>query len=192
MDAREVGEQLGVRYVMVGSVRKSRDTVRITAELVRAADGKQLWSDKYDLQLEYIFDIQEEMARQIAATIEPELSKVEQQLAARKAPESLDAWDWRARKCDKPASNPARTRLRRTGHRSADQRNEISSFHAAQYGSGQLSRLEARIQINLQIPLILCRVDDARRFRGRLSYEISEKTLDQTSEIPATRSPSTN
>jgi len=63
------------------------------AELVRAADRKQLWSDKYDLQLEYIFDIQEEMARQIAATIEPELSKVEQQLAARKAPESLDAWD---------------------------------------------------------------------------------------------------
>ena len=93
VDAREIGEQLGVRYVMVGSVRKSRDTVRITAELVRAADGKQLWSDKYDLQLEYIFDIQEEMARQIAATIEPELSKVEQQLAARKAPESLDAWD---------------------------------------------------------------------------------------------------
>jgi TolB-like protein/DNA-binding winged helix-turn-helix (wHTH) protein len=93
MDAREIGEQLGVRYVMVGSVRKSRDTVRITAELVRAADRKQLWSDKYDLQLEYIFDIQEEMARQIAATIEPELSKVEQQLAARKAPESLDAWD---------------------------------------------------------------------------------------------------
>jgi TolB-like protein/DNA-binding winged helix-turn-helix (wHTH) protein len=93
VDAREVGELLGVRYVMVGSVRKSRDTVRITAELVRAADGKQLWADKYDLQLEYIFDIQEEMARQIAATIEPELSKVEQQLAARKAPESLDAWD---------------------------------------------------------------------------------------------------
>ena len=93
VDAREIGEQLGVRYVMVGSVRKSRDTVRITAELVRAADSKQLWSDKYDLQLEYIFDIQEEMARQIAATIEPELSKFEQHLATRKAPESLDAWD---------------------------------------------------------------------------------------------------
>jgi TolB-like protein/DNA-binding winged helix-turn-helix (wHTH) protein len=51
VDAREVGEQLGVRYVMVGSVRKNREVVRITAELVRAADGKQLWSDKYDLQL---------------------------------------------------------------------------------------------------------------------------------------------
>ncbi|HEX2633524.1 MAG TPA: winged helix-turn-helix domain-containing protein, partial [Bradyrhizobium sp.] len=60
VDAREIGELLGVRYVMVGSVRKNRDAVRITAELVRAADGKQLWADKYDLQLEYIFDIQEE------------------------------------------------------------------------------------------------------------------------------------
>src|SRR4051794_29086030 len=93
VDAREIGEQLGVRYVMVGSVRKDRQTLRISAELVRAADGKQLWSDNYDLQLENIFDIQEEMARQIAATIEPELSKIEQQLAARKTPESLDAWD---------------------------------------------------------------------------------------------------
>jgi TolB-like protein/DNA-binding winged helix-turn-helix (wHTH) protein/Flp pilus assembly protein TadD len=93
VDAREVGAQLGASYVMSGSVRKSSGTVRITAELARAADGQQLWSDKYDLQLENIFDIQEEMARQIAATIEPELSKVEQQLAARKAPESLDAWD---------------------------------------------------------------------------------------------------
>ena len=93
VDAREVGAQLGVSYVMSGSVRKSSGTVRITAELARAADGKQLWSDKYDFQLENIFDIQEEMARQISATIEPELSKVEQQLAARKAPESLDAWD---------------------------------------------------------------------------------------------------
>jgi TolB-like protein/DNA-binding winged helix-turn-helix (wHTH) protein len=93
VDARAVGDQLGVKYVLLGSVRKNRDAVRITAELVRASDGQQLWSDKYDLQLEYIFDIQDEMARQIAATIEPELSKVEQQLAARKAPESLDAWD---------------------------------------------------------------------------------------------------
>ena len=93
VDAREIGEQLGVKYLVVGSVRKNRDAVRITAELVRTADGEQLWSDTYDLQLEYIFDIQQEMATQIAATIEPELSKVEQKLATRKAPSSLDAWD---------------------------------------------------------------------------------------------------
>ena len=93
LNVGEIGEALGVRYLLVGSVRKGKDAVRITAELVRAADGTQLWSENYDLQLEDIFGIQEEMARQIAATIEPELSRVEQQLAARKQPENLDAWD---------------------------------------------------------------------------------------------------
>src|SRR6185295_4034534 len=63
VDLRTVGEALGVRYVLVGSVRKSREAVRITAELVRAADGTQLWSETYDLSLEDIFGIQEEMAR---------------------------------------------------------------------------------------------------------------------------------
>jgi TolB-like protein/DNA-binding winged helix-turn-helix (wHTH) protein len=119
VDPREVGEQLGVRYVMFGSVRKNREAVGITAELVRARDGKQLWSDKYDLQLEHIFDIQEEMASQIAATIEPELSKVEQQLAARKAPESLDAWDcyqrglWNFWQFTTPGFDSAETYFRR-------------------------------------------------------------------------------
>ena len=93
VDAREVGDQLGVRYLVAGSVRKNREAARITAELVRTADGEQLWSDTYDLQLESIFDVQEEMATQIAATIEPELSKFEQKLAARKPPSNLDAWD---------------------------------------------------------------------------------------------------
>jgi len=93
VDLREVGRALAVRYVLVGSVRKTKDIVRITAELVRAGDGTQLWTETYDLPLEDIFGIQEEMARQIAATIEPELSRVEQQLAARKPPGNLDAWD---------------------------------------------------------------------------------------------------
>jgi TolB-like protein len=120
VDAREIGKELGVKYVLLGSVRKNRDAVRITAELVRAADGEQLWSDKYDLQLEDIFDIQDEMARQIAATIEPELSKVEQQLAARKAPESLDAWDcyqrglWNLWRFTRPGFDSAETYFKRS------------------------------------------------------------------------------
>jgi TolB-like protein/DNA-binding winged helix-turn-helix (wHTH) protein len=93
VDPREVGRLLAVKYLVFGSVRKIPDAVRITAELVRTMDGEQLWSETYDLQLASIFEIQEEMATQIAATIEPELSKVEQKLAARKAPNSLDAWD---------------------------------------------------------------------------------------------------
>ena len=93
VDVRDVGQALGVRYVLVGSVRKFGDHVRITAELIGAADGSQLWAEVYDLDLTDIFDIQDAMAKQIAAVIEPELASVEQEIAARKAPESLDAWD---------------------------------------------------------------------------------------------------
>lgn len=89
----KIGELLGVRYVLAGSVRRADDQVRIAVELVNAVDGTQLWSELYELQIEDIFGVQEEMARQIAATIEPELSKIEQMLSARKNPESLDAWD---------------------------------------------------------------------------------------------------
>jgi TolB-like protein len=91
--AREVGAALGVRYIVQGSVRKIGARVRIAAELVRAEDNTQLWSDVYDLPLPDIFDIQDAMARQIAAVIEPELASVEQEIASRKPPASLDAWD---------------------------------------------------------------------------------------------------
>jgi TolB-like protein/Tfp pilus assembly protein PilF len=93
LEPRQIGEALDVRYVLTGSVRRSEDHVRINVELIRASDGSQLWSELYDLRIEDVFGVQEEMARQIAATIEPELSTIEQQLASRKSPESLDAWD---------------------------------------------------------------------------------------------------
>src|SRR4051794_25107922 len=92
-DVREVGAALGVRYVVEGSVRKIGDDVRITAELVSASDARQLWSEAYEFRLPEIFDVQESMARQIAAVVEPELASVEQELASRKAPANLDAFD---------------------------------------------------------------------------------------------------
>ncbi len=93
VDVRGAGEALGVRYVLIGSVRKLGDHLRITAELVGTSDGSQLWAETYDFRVTDIFAIQNEMAQQIAASIEPELSSIEQQLAARKPPDSLDAWD---------------------------------------------------------------------------------------------------
>ena len=93
IDVRMVGQSLGVRYVLPGSVRRSNDTLKISAELVRSADGVQIWAETYNLPIEDIFDVQEEIARQIAATIEPTISRIEQQLAANKRPENLDAWD---------------------------------------------------------------------------------------------------
>src|SRR5215207_5185967 len=93
VDARALGAALGVRYLVEGSVRRHGERVRITAGLVAAETGTQLWSEVYDLHLADIFDIQDAMAKQIAAVIEPELASHEQEIAHRKAPESLDAWD---------------------------------------------------------------------------------------------------
>jgi TolB-like protein len=93
VDPREVGRQLAVTYLVLGSVRKHRDAVNIAAELVRTSDGRQLWSESYNFRVDSVFDIQEEMATQITATIEPELSKIEQKLSGRKTPNSLNAWD---------------------------------------------------------------------------------------------------
>jgi tetratricopeptide (TPR) repeat protein len=93
VDPREIGAALGVRYLVKGSVRKMGERVRITAELVSAEDGSQLWSEVHDIALADIFDIQDAMAKQVAAVIEPELATIEREIAARKPPQNLDAWD---------------------------------------------------------------------------------------------------
>ena len=81
VDARALGAALGVRYLVEGSVRRHGERVRITAGLVAAETGTQLWSEVYDLHLADIFDIQDAMAKQIAAVIEPELASHEQEIA---------------------------------------------------------------------------------------------------------------
>jgi TolB-like protein/DNA-binding winged helix-turn-helix (wHTH) protein len=93
MDARTIGAALGVRYLVQGSVRKMGEHVRITAELAKAEDGSHLWSEAYEFDLADIFDVQDAMAKQIAAVIEPEVGSVEREAAARKPPQNLDAWD---------------------------------------------------------------------------------------------------
>ncbi|HEX2726705.1 MAG TPA: winged helix-turn-helix domain-containing protein [Beijerinckiaceae bacterium] len=93
VDPRELGAALGVRYLVQGTVQKSGDHVRIGAELVSAGDGSLLWSELYEMDLQDIFEIQNAMAQQIAAVIEPELGSVERLLASRKVPTNLNAWD---------------------------------------------------------------------------------------------------
>ena len=92
-DMRQVGRELGVRHIVEGSVRRSGDRIRISAQLIDASDGNHVWAERYDRNLADVFQLQDEMALTIAAAIEPELSKAEQERARRKPPESLDAWD---------------------------------------------------------------------------------------------------
>jgi adenylate cyclase len=93
VDIKQVGRELGVRYVLEGSVRKGRDRTRITAQLIDAISGAHVWADRYDRDLSDIFAVQDEITSSVAGTIEPALAEAEQQRALRKPPDSLDAWE---------------------------------------------------------------------------------------------------
>ena len=90
---RQVAEELGVGYVVEGSVRKSGDRVRITAQLNDVAAGSHIWAERYDRNLADVFTVQDEITEAIVAAIEPQLYCAENFRAQRKPPESLDAWD---------------------------------------------------------------------------------------------------
>ncbi len=90
---KQVAEELGVRYVLEGSVRKAGDRVRITAQLIDATTGRHVWAERYDRSLDDIFALQDEMTQTIVGAVEPELSAAERERAANKPPESLDAWE---------------------------------------------------------------------------------------------------
>jgi adenylate cyclase len=93
VDTKQVGRELGVRYVLEGSVRKAANRVRITAQLIEAASGNHLWAERYDRNLADIFGVQDEITESVVGAIEPELLLVERQRAARKRPENMDAFD---------------------------------------------------------------------------------------------------
>jgi TolB-like protein/cytochrome c-type biogenesis protein CcmH/NrfG len=89
---KQVGEELGVGYVIEGSVRKDGDRVRITAQLNDVATGSHIWAERYDRRLADVFAVQDEITEAIVASIEPQLYATENFHCQRNAPESLDAW----------------------------------------------------------------------------------------------------
>lgn len=90
---RQIGEELGVGYVVEGSVRKDGDQVRITAQLVDVVTGSHLWAERYDRNLADVFAVQDEITQAVVAAIEPQLYAAEDFHARRKAPDNMDAWD---------------------------------------------------------------------------------------------------
>jgi TolB-like protein/Tfp pilus assembly protein PilF len=93
IDAKQVGRELGVHYLLEGSVRKSESRVRITAQLIDALTGHHIWADRYDRDLTDIFKVQDEITEQVVTAVEPRLFAAEGIRARRKPPESLDAWE---------------------------------------------------------------------------------------------------
>jgi len=90
---RQIAEELSVRYLVEGSVRKEGDRVRITAQLNDVATGSHLWAERYDRQLTDVFAVQDDIATSVVAAIEPQIYAAENFRARQKPPSSLDAWD---------------------------------------------------------------------------------------------------
>ncbi|MBV8769478.1 MAG: hypothetical protein JO094_11360 [Hyphomicrobiales bacterium] len=93
VDLKQVGRELGVRYILEGSVRKAGGRVRIAAQLIDASTGNHLWADRFDDELEEIFDLQDKIAVSVVGAIEPRLRQAEIERARHKRPESLGAYD---------------------------------------------------------------------------------------------------
>jgi adenylate cyclase len=93
VSAQQVSRELGVRYLIEGSVRKSGDRVRITAQLIDGTSGTHLWADRYEGLIADIFDLQDRITESVVGAIEPSVRSAEIERARRKRPESLDAYD---------------------------------------------------------------------------------------------------
>ena len=94
VDIKQVGRELGVRYVLEGSVRKAGNRVRISGQLIDAATRAHLWGDRFDSQLDDIFDLQDRVTSSVIGAISPQLERAEIERAKRKPTESLQAYDY--------------------------------------------------------------------------------------------------
>lgn len=93
VDVKQVGRELGARYVLEGSVRRAGSRVRVTAQLIDAEGGGHLWAERYDRDMTDIFALQDEMTRMVVSAIHPAVAEAEQRRVLRRPPENLDAWE---------------------------------------------------------------------------------------------------
>ena len=93
IDVKRVARELGVRYVLEGSVRKGGSRVRISAQLIDAATGNHIWADRFDGDLSDIFALQDEITRKVVAAVEPRLLEAESLRSQHQSPKDIDAWD---------------------------------------------------------------------------------------------------
>jgi adenylate cyclase len=92
VDVKQVGRELGVRYVLEGSVRKAGNRIRVTAQLIEAVTSNHVWAERYDRDLADIFAVQDELTEALTTALAPAIADAELRRAMRKPPESLDAW----------------------------------------------------------------------------------------------------
>jgi TolB-like protein/Tfp pilus assembly protein PilF len=93
LDAKQIAQDLGVQYLLEGSVRKSGQQIRISAQLIDATSGQHIWAERYDLEMTEVFAIQDAIAERVAGAIEPELLRTEGAQAAARHTGNMTAWD---------------------------------------------------------------------------------------------------
>ena len=114
VDVKQVGREMGVRYVLEGSVRRCGERLRISAQLVEAETGNHIWAERYDRALADVFAVQDEISNAVATAIEPAVADAEMHRAMRRPPASLGAWDlyqqgmWHRAKLGAAANDEAR------------------------------------------------------------------------------------
>jgi TolB-like protein len=131
IDVKQVGRDLGVRYVLEGSVRKAANRVRITGQLVDALSGAHLWADRFDGGLEDIFDLQDRVTGSVVGAIAPKLEQAEIERAKRKRTESLDAYDYylRGMASQNQFSRDANEEALRLFHQAIDLDHDFAAAH---------------------------------------------------------------
>jgi adenylate cyclase len=97
LNVKEIGQELGVKYVLEGSVQRSGNLVRITVQLIETDAGAHLWADKYDGSLDDVFDLQDKITEQVAGAIQPSIQLAEIERTRRKPPQDMGAYDYTMR-----------------------------------------------------------------------------------------------
>src|SRR6476620_6267074 len=147
---KQVGRELGVRYVLEGSVRKAGDRVRITGQLVNAETGNHIWADRYDSTVEDIFDLQDRVTTSVIGAIAPQLERAEIARAHRKPTESLQAYDYYLRALASfyrftPEANMEALKLSRTA-------NNLDPDYAAPFALGARMRNDLGQRARIRVP----------------------------------------
>ena len=143
VDIKQVGRDLGVRYVLEGSVRKSGNRVRITGQLIDATAGTHLWADRFDSQLEDIFDLQDQITSSVIGALFPQLERAEIERAKRKPTESLQAYDYYLRALSSFYQFTREQNIEAL--RLCQAANEIDPGFAAAYSLGAFSYLQRKV-----------------------------------------------
>ena len=181
VDIKQIGRELGVRYVLEGSVRRQGGQIRVTTQLVEAATGAHIWAERYDRDQHDVFAIQDEITQAVAVAIGPAVADAEMHRAMRRAPNSLGAWDlyqqamWQMGRSDAAANDTARGLFLRAI--------ELDPMFAAAYSG--LSRSETRAFVHFQT-MTLDGAAQTASIHARKAVELDPADADAHASLAAT------